>query len=143
MRGISAIGSRRFKGESSAHSAVQNLCCSRVTPLGARRGTRLKRSGRLRLPVDRRARLSLDDVSCEIHKGEKMMRAALVIFSVLGLGLTGCDGGKTPKTDQEKYSYSIGYQFAKNLKQQNVPFDAGSVKTAINDVANGKESQVN
>jgi FKBP-type peptidyl-prolyl cis-trans isomerase len=70
-----------------------------------------------------------------------MKRAALVI-GVVGLGLTGCEGSKTPKSDQEKYSYSIGYQFAKNLKQQNVTFDVASVKQAVADVAAGKDSQV-
>jgi len=67
----------------------------------------------------------------------KFARIALAISMVIwGVG---CDGGKTPKTDKEKYSYAIGYQFAKNLKSQSVDFDAGAMKRAIADVESGKE----
>src|SRR5690242_17558524 len=56
--------------------------------------------------------------------------------------LSGCDKGKEPKTDQEKYSYAIGYQFAKNLQSQGVKYDAGSMKRALNDVSEGKPSLI-
>jgi len=71
-----------------------------------------------------------------------MNRVLIAIAVIATLGLIGCDRPKTPKTDQEKYSYSIGYQFAKNLKQQSVDYDVASLKQAIVDVSNGKESQV-
>ncbi|MGE0762286.1 MAG: FKBP-type peptidyl-prolyl cis-trans isomerase [Bdellovibrionales bacterium] len=65
---------------------------------------------------------------------------------IFGLSLTlvaaGCDQNKTPKTDTEKYSYALGYQFAKNLKQQSVEFDVAALRQGVKDVAGGKESQV-
>lgn len=64
-------------------------------------------------------------------------------ISMVALSVVGCDGNKTPKTDKEKYSYAIGYQFAKNLKQQNVDFDAGAMSKAIKDVAGNKEPSLN
>ena len=64
----------------------------------------------------------------------------------LGLSLAavtvGCEQNKAPKTDTEKYSYALGYQFAKNLKQQSVDFDVASLRQGVKDVAAGKESQV-
>lgn len=63
--------------------------------------------------------------------------SALAIFAFLG-----CEPTKKPKTDQEKYSYAIGYQFAKNLKSQSVDFDVASLKQAITDVSKGKESTI-
>ena len=71
-----------------------------------------------------------------------MNRALLVITVIATLGLISCDRPKTPKTDKEKYSYSIGYQFAKNLKQQSVDYDVDSLKQAIIDVNKDKPSQV-
>lgn len=72
-----------------------------------------------------------------------MKRASLALVLVAAVGLISCEKTKTPKTDQEKYSYAIGYQFAKNLKQQSVDYDEASLKQAIGDVTKGKDSQVN
>lgn len=58
------------------------------------------------------------------------------------LAVVGCDRGVTPKSDKEKYSYSIGYQFAKNLKSQSVDVDLAAMKTALADASAGKPSQV-
>jgi FKBP-type peptidyl-prolyl cis-trans isomerase len=71
-----------------------------------------------------------------------MKHAAWAVCGLVVLGIVGCERSKTPNSDQEKYSYSIGYQFAKNLKQQNVEVDIASLKTAISDATAGKESQV-
>jgi FKBP-type peptidyl-prolyl cis-trans isomerase FkpA len=71
-----------------------------------------------------------------------MKQAQWLVGTLVVMGLVACEQSKTPKTDQEKYSYSIGYQFAKNLKQQNVDVDIASLKTAISDAQKGKESQV-
>lgn len=65
--------------------------------------------------------------------------------AALGITLvfaSGCDKGKEPKTDQEKYSYAIGYQFAKNLQSQGVKYDLSSMKRALADVADGKPSLI-
>ncbi len=67
---------------------------------------------------------------------------AIGITLLMTLGLMSCDRPKTPKSDKEKYSYAIGYQFAKNLKQQNVEYDIDSLKQAIRDVNTDKPSQV-
>lgn len=68
---------------------------------------------------------------------------------ILGIGalvatLTGCDKltEKTPKTDVEKYSYALGYQFGKNLKQQNVEYDVAALRRGLKDMAEGKESLI-
>lgn len=72
-----------------------------------------------------------------------MKRASLAIIVLAAFTVISCERTKTPKTDQEKYSYAIGYQFAKNLKQQSVEYDQVSLKQAIADVTAGKDSQVN
>lgn len=63
------------------------------------------------------------------------MKYVLMIAAV-GLFM-GCT--KEPKTDKEKYSYAIGYQFAKNLQQQSVEVDPGALGRAISDVSGNKK----
>lgn len=66
----------------------------------------------------------------------------LVIASTL-TGLMACEQKKTTvKTDTEKYSYAIGYQFAKNLKGQNVEIDSGALALAVEDVISNKEARL-
>ena len=63
----------------------------------------------------------------------------------LSLTLTGCLGGEKEvsiKTDEQKYSYAIGYQFAQNLKGQNVNIDAAALSQAVKDVLAGKEGRI-
>ncbi|MBX7230805.1 MAG: FKBP-type peptidyl-prolyl cis-trans isomerase [Bdellovibrionales bacterium] len=56
---------------------------------------------------------------------------------------SGCTpGAKSPKTDKEKYSYVIGYQFSKNLKSQSVDIDSGAFIAAMQDVMSGKPAQI-
>ncbi|MCB0411370.1 MAG: FKBP-type peptidyl-prolyl cis-trans isomerase [Bdellovibrionales bacterium] len=55
----------------------------------------------------------------------------------------GCERKKTSlKTDEEKYSYAIGYQFAKNLKGQSVDIDAQSLTLAVDDVIANKDPRI-
>jgi FKBP-type peptidyl-prolyl cis-trans isomerase len=57
--------------------------------------------------------------------------------------LVGCTRSKDLKTDKDKYSYAIGYQFAKNLQAQSVDVDADSLAQAITDVSSNKKSALN
>ncbi len=63
----------------------------------------------------------------------------LAFVAVIGL-LVGCTDKSSFSSDKEKYSYSIGYQFAKNLQAQNVEVDVGALNQALRDVLNGKKS---
>jgi len=66
----------------------------------------------------------------------------LLIFALAAVSLVGCEREKTPTTDVEKYSYAIGYNFAKNLDSQKVDFDVASLKQAIVDVKGNKPSRL-
>ena len=46
---------------------------------------------------------------------------------------------KTPQTEQEKFSYTVGVQTAENIKQHGVEVDPASFIQAIDDVLNNKE----
>lgn len=61
---------------------------------------------------------------------------------VLGLVL-GCTDKKDLKTDKDKYSYAIGYQFAKNLQAQSVEVDSAALAQAIRDVVESKKPLLN
>ena len=61
---------------------------------------------------------------------------------VLGLVL-GCTEKKDLKTDKDKYSYAIGYQFAKNLQAQSVEVDSAALAQAIRDVVDSKKPLLN
>lgn len=65
-----------------------------------------------------------------------MKRLALCMTALLFV--VGC-GKKNLKTDKEKYSYAIGYQFTKNLKTQNVDIDANAFKAAVDEVLKDKK----
>lgn len=65
-----------------------------------------------------------------------MKRLALCMTALLFV--VGC-GKKNFKTDKEKYSYAIGYQFTKNLKTQNVDIDASAFKAAVDEVLKDKK----
>lgn len=65
-----------------------------------------------------------------------MKRLAVCITALLFV--VGC-GKKNLKTDKEKYSYAIGYQFTKNLKTQNVDIDANAFKAAVDEVLKDKK----
>lgn len=65
--------------------------------------------------------------------------AIISLATVAGLawGLTGCT--KKITTEKDKISYTIGVQFAKNLKQQNVDIDSKALARAVDDVMSGKK----
>lgn len=62
-------------------------------------------------------------------------------LAFLILGISACDKltGVSLKDEESKYSYSIGFQFAKNMKDQNVRVNAKALALAIEDVMNDKE----
>ncbi len=65
---------------------------------------------------------------------------ALVL--ALGLGLVSCTKEKSIQSEEEKYSYAIGFQFAQNLKGQNVKVDAAALSQAVQDVLGGKDPKI-
>lgn len=73
--------------------------------------------------------------------------AALITAGFLTAGLMSCDKlkslkGGSLKNDEAKYSYAIGYQFAKNMKDQEVTVDAQALAMAIEDVMANKPTQL-
>lgn len=74
------------------------------------------------------------------------LKKALWIGSLtLSFSLAGCLGGEKDvsiKSDEQKYSYAIGYQFAQNLKGQNVKIDSAALSQAVKDVLAGKEGRI-
>lgn len=60
----------------------------------------------------------------------------------LSLAVVGCNQEKSIKSDEEKYSYAIGYQFAQNLKGQNVKVNADALGQAMKDVLGGKDPKI-
>src|SRR3954468_7405477 len=67
-----------------------------------------------------------------------MKRQHLVLALVgAALAVTACE--KKITSDKDKLSYTIGTQFARNLKQQNIDVDGAAIGQAINDVMAGKK----
>ncbi len=62
-----------------------------------------------------------------------------IMLAVLGtaVALVACE--KKITTDKDKLSYTIGTQFARNLKQQNIDVDGAAIGRAVNDVMTGKK----
>lgn len=71
------------------------------------------------------------------------MKALILLTSLIAVFSLSCERKKTSvKTDTEKYSYAIGYQFAKNLKGQSVEIDASALSLAVDDVIGDKEPRI-
>ncbi|MEO0335742.1 MAG: FKBP-type peptidyl-prolyl cis-trans isomerase N-terminal domain-containing protein, partial [Pseudomonadota bacterium] len=65
---------------------------------------------------------------------------ALVMLTSL-FALTSCNEPKI-ESEEQKYSYAIGFQFAQNLKGQNVTVDSKALALAVSDVLNGKDPKI-
>jgi len=68
-------------------------------------------------------------------------------YTSIGLGVLAClivTGCNDPKinTEEKKYSYAIGYQFAQNLKGQNVDVDSKALALAVSDVLKSKDPKI-
>jgi FKBP-type peptidyl-prolyl cis-trans isomerase len=61
----------------------------------------------------------------------------------VGLGLVGMGCEKKLDTDQRKASYAIGQQIGKNLKQQNIDFDADVLAKSLKDAVKGESKLTN
>src|SRR4051812_39736543 len=74
------------------------------------------------------------------HKEFLDMNKQQVMLGVLctAMFVTACE--KRISNDKDKLSYTIGTQFARNLKQQNIEVDGAAVGKAISDVMAGKKS---
>lgn len=67
----------------------------------------------------------------------------LIIATAALAILTGaCTKKKEISSDKDRYSYAIGYQFAKNLKTQDVDVDTAALALAVEDVIAGKDPRV-
>ncbi len=66
------------------------------------------------------------------------MKTRLLVAIFLCIGSVGASAGKaTLKTDEEKFSYAIGYQIAESVKRQGIEVDVGSLIQAIRDDLTG------
>lgn len=65
-------------------------------------------------------------------------------LAVAAVGMVSCDkiAGVSLSNDEAKYSYAIGYQFAKNMKDQDVKVDAKALALAIEDVMADKPTRL-
>lgn len=71
------------------------------------------------------------------------MKSLIILSSVLAIFTVSCNQKKTSvKSDTEKYSYAIGFQFAKNLKTQSVEIDADALSLAVDDVIADKDPRL-
>jgi FKBP-type peptidyl-prolyl cis-trans isomerase len=67
-----------------------------------------------------------------------MMKQRLMVATLgMAMALVACE--KKITSDNDKLSYTIGTQFAKNLKQQNIKLDGAAVGRAIGDVMADKK----
>ncbi len=66
---------------------------------------------------------------------------SLVTLSALALTFAGCTKKEETKieTDEQKYSYAIGFNFANNLKNQGLKVDVPALAQAVSHVLEGQE----
>jgi FKBP-type peptidyl-prolyl cis-trans isomerase FkpA/FKBP-type peptidyl-prolyl cis-trans isomerase FklB len=72
-----------------------------------------------------------------ISKISTLRTGALLVGAAFALTLASCTKTKLD-TDEKKASYTIGQQFGKNLKDQNISLDADALAMALRDVAQNK-----
>ncbi len=72
------------------------------------------------------------------HRSTVLIR---VLVGALFLSLTACDKPDL-KSPKGQYSYAIGVQIAKNLKDQKIDLDTKAFAAAVKDVTSGKEPQL-
>ncbi len=66
------------------------------------------------------------------------MKTGLLVAISLCIATVGASAGEaTPKTDDEKFSYAIGYQIAESVKRQGMEVDVDSLIQAIRDDLTG------
>jgi len=65
-----------------------------------------------------------------------------IIIAGAALALVACDKPNL-KEAKGQYSYAIGVQIAKNLKDQNIDLDPKAFNAAVKDITTGKEPQLN
>jgi FKBP-type peptidyl-prolyl cis-trans isomerase FklB len=68
-----------------------------------------------------------------------MLRVLLILTAVI-FAVTGCN--KKPKTNKEQVSYTIGAQFGKSLKSQNLDLDTKQLAAGIVDGYKGDKSKL-
>jgi FKBP-type peptidyl-prolyl cis-trans isomerase FkpA/FKBP-type peptidyl-prolyl cis-trans isomerase FklB len=73
-----------------------------------------------------------------------MRKLKVGLLVAITLGLVACDkiASYSLNGEEAKYSYAIGYQFAKNMKDQDVTVDASALALAIKDVMGDKPTRL-
>lgn len=75
------------------------------------------------------------------YKSKYANLSALAAVGVLCLVLTGCDKPDL-KADKGQYSYAIGAQIGRNIKEQNINLDMKAFSAGVKDAISGKEMQL-
>ncbi len=73
------------------------------------------------------------------------MKKTLILVSLVTLSLAGCDKIKSAggdKSDSQKYSYALGQQFGKNIKNLGVPLDKSALVSGLRNAIDGKEDKM-
>lgn len=84
----------------------------------------------------------MNSVSGRISRSRKTFNRIGVLGFLLPLVfIFGCE--KKLDTDEKKASYAIGQQIGKNLKQQNISFDAAILAQSLKDAGEGKSKLTN
>ena len=68
----------------------------------------------------------------------KLLSAMIASLALNLVVISAASADSTPSTDEQKFSYAIGFQMGQNLKQNGVTnIDAGALSQAISDVLSG------
>ena len=71
-----------------------------------------------------------------------MSKRILATIGVLTLSLMACEKKADLKSDKGKYSYAIGHQIGRNIKNQSIDLDHVAFAAAVKDTLDGKKTQL-
>lgn len=74
-----------------------------------------------------------------VNRGSYVLKSVLVGLCV---SIMACEKKADLTQDKGKYSYSVGVQIAKNLKDQGIDLDVVAFSTAVKDVLDGKDMRI-
>ncbi len=72
----------------------------------------------------------------------KRLTATTITAAFCMMGIAGCEKAADLKADKGQYSYAIGVQIAKNLKDQGLDIDLAAFSAGAGDVFAGKELKI-
>jgi FKBP-type peptidyl-prolyl cis-trans isomerase len=76
-----------------------------------------------------------------LHQFHSRLLTGACALTVLTLGLVGCDKPDL-KAEKGQYSYAIGSQIGRNIKEQNIDLDLKAFQAGVKDSFEGKELQL-